>query len=414
MDLILYLAIQHSETVASRKRYIIPTHFPRVIEYTIPIEIQGVILSDITDAVGNGRLSNYLLTGTTNNVPIRINEQPCITLQARRYFMIQETHSSVGVWKLTFGPDRIITSCTKVVGEKEWTTKFGGYYPEHTLTNVFLLNSIANVVKNNGDDFKRVEVGIIGCESPLEHDEIPIEHEPLPQLRPNKTLFIKDKKELNSSFIPVYLPLNPSVFDGTPIRPLAGQYRLGCGLNILSLYGIINKKDAEGRICTTSMMGTSIFSMFSLISEFLPPTVFLIIRFSLDNAIRFMLDHILQPMPNDYGIIVKLYSMDKISTPTHHGHSISISRHDGEIYKIDPHVSPDPIKIDPLSLETLSTAMTYPTRQFVDVVFKTEPGGIPSTDLKDIIAFYSGTYIFNVDINHGGTRKRKRKTKRVI
>jgi hypothetical protein len=124
----------------------------------------------------------------------------------------------------------------------------------------------------------------------------------------------------------------------------------GCGLNVLSYYGIISTTSArEETVCLTSK-GTSIFRIMDYINQYyfikkynVNNMEYLILRLEINNGLTILIDFMKKyKTHNKYAIIFKVYRVNifldkkRGNIYSEVGHIVSIACYNGEIMYIDP------------------------------------------------------------------------------
>ena len=144
-------------------------------------------------------------------------------------------------------------------------------------------------------------------------------------------------------FIIDYKPLP----DWSPLGNIKTQ---GCGLNLLSYYGLIPQASTREEISCLSMKGTSIFRILDYINKYyfiqkhnLTNMEFFILRSDIKFGLTIIIDFMRAFKTNyRYAILFRVYSSDKYPDPkkgeitSDIGHSSSISCYNDEIRYIDP------------------------------------------------------------------------------
>jgi hypothetical protein len=123
---------------------------------------------------------------------------------------------------------------------------------------------------------------------------------------------------------------------------LANISHQGCGLNILSYYGIIPQNKARERTSCLNIQGMSIFQMVDFYSKYLKEkyninSKFKIIRCGIEKAQEIIYSSIAKIRTNNICIILKLYRENMHgSSYSDKGHFVSFYVYGGIIYYIDP------------------------------------------------------------------------------
>ena len=140
-------------------------------------------------------------------------------------------------------------------------------------------------------------------------------------------------------------------------QPLVDVITIGCGLNILSFYDIIDKEYAESQLTCLPGQGTSIFKIIDyinssskliLLSSQSIQNGYLIIRKRLEEGIEIILNYINDLILNkyidfDFCVVFKMYENEKIQgleRDSHKGHTVSIAKvENGPFLFIDPQIN---------------------------------------------------------------------------
>jgi len=127
---------------------------------------------------------------------------------------------------------------------------------------------------------------------------------------------------------------------------LAKQKSKGCGLNVLSYYGVIDQQEARNQTVCLSSKGTSIFKIVDIYDATRSNKAkYTIIRTTLSRGIGEIFKFIGEferttPTQYNYGILFKMYeglTHPKTHEDTHVGHTISIGvENTGNIFVFDP------------------------------------------------------------------------------
>lgn len=249
---------------------------------------------------------------------------------------------------------------------------------------------------------------------------------------------INDYSENVSSF-PCFIIDNNVSSNWTPLGNIKTQ---GCGLNILSYYGIIPPASTREEISCLSMKGTSIFRILDYINKYyfiqkynLTNMEFFILRaelkFGLTIIINFMKGF---KTNNKYAILFRLYSRDKYPDPkkgeitSDIGHSSSIACYNDEIRYIDPIYEINTL-LQGTKEEQVNQAYHFASQgssfKIIDIIFiynnnkKIDNSTLPTTNKSELEQEinYGNCFIRArpVDLFYGGkNKKKKNKTRQEI
>jgi len=390
---IMYLTCQHAINIANtHSLYPIRSPFQSAVYYSpaayqvLPEETARRLIQDCRgNPVNSTELQNGTFkafsrqteTGRYLNVPpmlIKIEESDL----HKPLFIALE-----GVWKVVF-TNNIVTSITRILNQRQWLKTAFDDNTDTFRTQSYILHTLEKIVRKQKDDPANVSVGMLVC-----HDQTAYRHrvadlsgnrsysnaaeEQL--LLPNENLFLSSEQigpthqlSLACWSVPDFNPSTTSAWS-----TLARQRIVGCGMNVLAYYGIIEESDARCRVSALPVQGQSIFSVYTMFhdAEIREPTKFVVVRVPLENSD--VLFQELQQIPEDVVTFVKLYA-DTIHTgaDSHVGHTISFIKHSGVLYLVDPQAGGN-VKIHSGAELRHHTSTLYHDKNFIDMVFIERP-----------------------------------------
>lgn len=126
---------------------------------------------------------------------------------------------------------------------------------------------------------------------------------------------------------------------------LAKQKSKGCGLNVLSYFGVIEQTEARNQTVCLSSKGTSIFKIVDIYDDTrVNKSTYVVVRTTLSRGIqeifRFLYEFEKRKVDYNYGIVFKMYQgllQANTNKDNHIGHTISIGiENTGNIFLFDP------------------------------------------------------------------------------
>ena len=202
----------------------------------------------------------------------------------------------------------------------------------------------------------------------------------------------------------------------------------GCGLNVLSFFGIIEENEAREKVVCLSLKGTSIFKIVDYINAHslkkgITRNGFVIIRRRFDVALNSLFFQFFNDYKyTNYAIIFKMYTeRDYNGKPSHSGHTVAIMKKDNELYLVDPQVGLL-IKLDVTKIFSQQIKDAYQSNgiktdwQYIDIIFTVDSienfVNRPVAEFNTFMEHEKGNIIARTsDIIYGGLKKIKhRKT----
>ena len=437
---IMYLICQHGiNTANTHSLYPIRSPFPSVVYYSpgayqiLPEDTARRLIQECEgDLVTSTELQNGTFKAFSDHhylhLPPLLNKIEEADLHKPLFTALE------GVWRVVF-TNNIVKSKTRLLDQRQWLAKAFNNRTETTRTQSFILHTLEKIVREQRDDPTTVSVGMLVC-----HDQTAYRHliadmsgnpsyanaAEEPVLLPKKELFssseeIRPRHELSLALwgVPGFNPLSTSAWTA-----LARQRIVGCGMNVLAYYGIIQESEARCRVSALPVQGQSIFSVYTMFhdAKIIEPTKFVVVRVSLENSD--VLFQELQKIPEHAVTFVKLYAADAIRKgaaveDSHVGHTISFIKHQGVLYLVDPQAGGNVAIHNGTELRQY-TRYLYHDKNFIDMVFIERPTivgdrTIYSVDeFRYIVRTLGGRIISMNGIHWGGkhTRRiRKKKTR---
>lgn len=159
---------------------------------------------------------------------------------------------------------------------------------------------------------------------------------------------------------------------------LAGLMNQGCGLNVLSFYGVISEPRARERAVCLTLKGTSIFSIVNYIDHFNQrASNYAVVRLDLLSGVNTIYTFITQyTSPQSYAIVFKIYDDNFIKNTTKYsefGHTISVCFifNTNAFWFSDPqaNIYTELNLQDPTQLHNIITT-NYPGKKFIDLIME--------------------------------------------
>ena len=434
-DNIIYLAVQHGMNLADKHAVYseIDCRFKNIIRYAKPYELlqSEPFLPLAFNPVDNSTstFQKMIIDGKfkTSCVNRKITLPPLTFTIQPADFDIDTFRILMGVWKITTKHNKF-TNCEQILNMTDWYQRL--FHTNEFVTLPFLLKGIYKIIEENNDIPSNVDVGIVSCNDQLAYkaklgtrlrDENHASYADavvLGPLIPEQSLFLNNfytKYQFALSILTV--PPNIDIIDRVSTwSPLANTTSVGCGINILALYGLIDENVGRARVCVLPTKGQSIFSIYTEFSKILTiPTKFIVIRFDVDNAVK-VLHAIIPGLLNNTATIIKMYK-DKMhgEKNSHVGHTISIFKLNDKYYIVDPQQ-----RIN-YEIKELTKVFNFYNTNFVDIVFTARESIDTASGLRPVftadamiasIATYNGQIIVcDPQIDFGGKTMRKKTTR---
>ena len=363
------------------------------------------------------------------------------TYQNKRYatippllFIIQKSdltgdkhfNVTMGVWRVVIRGNQI-TEVRNIVDAQTWAQTLGF---DQLVTASTLFRHLNAVVLANGDRPDAVEVGLASCHDQAYYESVlktPMlqgtgitSYDNATVVSPSaifdRTIFLSHRPDApinGGSNIWLVLVTSTAPLH-TNWEPLAKQTVVGCGMNTLAYYGIINQAMARTRVCALPVKGQSIFSVYSLIRLHYPQdNKFIVTRFPIQHGVGVIMHLMTEPIAVGSAIIIKIYDVHDNPSGgfSHLGHTISIYNNGTSLMLIDPQAK---IFVHFTTAQELYGLLShyYPTKKFMDIVFGVGNQNNPARSYLtyDQYNALGGTVVPLVEsIDFGGSRKRKRK-----
>jgi hypothetical protein len=355
-----FLWISHGDNISSESNfYPIETKFQSIILYSKPF--QAITSSELKDLLEE---PCKLLVGSCPRIPIENEQGRHVFLPPLVFRVSPDIQNSIGLYYITFNKyDNVI--------EGEGIKYFSGIKCKSEIETLYNQENLVN--KYGGDNFitysqifklvkdecskknlnpKDVLLGIFSCQTNIEEyskkyakkitDLIPRQIDtiyPTPA-----TIFTGNQYPANSF---VSLTIIPFIKLPSSWNALAKITHQGCGINILSYFGIIEENYAREIGVCLSIKGTSIFKIVDYINYYLKKIGvnqlgYFVARSLFNEALDVLLNFVLNYKENDkYAIIFKMYNDDILPTgkKSHIGHTVAIFKYGQNIYYTDPQKS---------------------------------------------------------------------------
>lgn len=230
----------------------------------------------------------------------------------------------------------------------------------YTYSEIFKL--VVDICNNNNVDPKNVSLGIFSCQSrdpdyvknyiqDTISNLLPSLYESIPQanilssdnINTDTSVNKMNATEYYASLTMTKLNTNPNV----NWKSLTNIRHQGCGLNVLSFFGILEKNIARESSLCLSLKGTSIFKIVDYIDYYtkkqgIENNGYIIARCDfqtgLINIIELMFNY---STVDKYCIIFKMYDndtyfKDTVIKKSHVGHTVAFYKYDNKYYYVDP------------------------------------------------------------------------------
>jgi hypothetical protein len=338
-------------------------------------------------------------------------------------FFINKTNDTdfikeyTGLYFITVDSTPKIKSIQKLANYYDWCRMIGAdaqfsYATLFKTINTVLIRTVGHLPSN-------VNVGIWSCQTMEWYADKSV----VPTMEKNAIATVAPKiktsakrsdpynEDLRVSILAISIP--PERLANPSWIPLGRQVVQGCGLNVLSYFGIIPEEEARSRVATLCSKGQSIFNICAYLTTYfeergIEDTDMLIIRLDLHNGYRFLHDH---SMPGSV-TFVKMYDhyYHKEDKPSHVGHTVALFKTaQGELQLVDPQAG---IIFRPITVEQL--AQTYRPKQFMDIILvvrKNFPENRWSMNYDEFVRM-THDHIIQIDgsIKYGGKRTIRKRT----
>jgi hypothetical protein len=431
-----FLWISHGNNVSSSSNfYPIETKFESVILYSKPFqEITTTELSEIREEPCK------LLIGSCPRIPIENARGRYVFLPPLVFSLAPNIQNSIGLYYITFNKN-----------DKQDDVKGIKYFAGiQCKSETEILYNYENLVNKYGEDnfitysqiFKLVKdeclkknlepqnvlLGIFSCQTTIEEYSKKYTSK-ITELIPRQieqgyltsaTIFTADQYPANTFVSPTIIHFYKLPPNWNALAKLKHQ---GCGINVLSYFGVIEENYAREITVCLSIKGTSIFKIADYINDYsknkgLNQLGYFIVRYEFNQALAILLQFVNNYKENDnYAIIFKMYNEDILSTgkKSQIGHTVAIFKYGGEIYYTDPQASlvkeigMDFLKDDKeiKSLYGLTNGKYNVNWKYIDIIFTVsqepfKPSRISLPITQFIQQFYNLILVRTPDINYGG------------
>ena len=386
---IMYLICQHGiNTASTHSLYPIRSPFPSVVYYPpaayqiLPEDTARRLIQECEgDLVTSTALQNGTFKALSDDHYLHV---PPLLMKIEEADLHKPLFTALeGVWKVVF-TNNIVTSITRLLNQREWLAIAFDGNTETIRTQSYILHTLEKIVREQRDDPATVSVGMLVCHDQTGYSGRIADLSRNPSytnaakkqvLLPNEKLFLSSKEirpthQLSLALwsVPGFNPSTTSAWTA-----LAKQRIVGCGMNVLAYFGIIEETEARCRVSALPVQGQSIFSVYTMFhdEEITIPTKFVVVRIPLKNSDELFQE--LQKIPEDVVTFVKLYAADTIrkdgaDVDSHVGHTISFIKHLEVLYLVDPQAGGN-VEIRSGAELRQHTHDLYPDKNFIDMVF---------------------------------------------
>ena len=435
---IMYLTCQHGiNTASTHSLYPIRTPFQSAVYYS-PAAYQVLpeepVRQLIQECKGNLVISTALQNGTFKVLSRQMGGRhylhvPPMLIKIEEADLHKPLFTALeGVWRVVF-TNNIVTSITRLLNQREWLATAFDNNTDTVRTQSYILHTLEKIVREQGDDPATVSVGMLVCHdqtaysgriADLSRNRSYANAAEEPVLLPKEALFSSseqiiptDQLSLTLWSVPGFDPSTTSAWTA-----LARQRIVGCGMNVLAYYGIIEESEARCRVSALPIQGQSIFSLYTMFHDIkiTEPTKFVVVRVPLENSDEIF--HELQQIPEDVVTFVKLYA-DTIrkGEDSHVGHTISFIKHKGIVYLVDPQASGN-VPIGSGAALRYYTRDLYLDKNFIDMVFIERPIIVGNRTIYSVDEFrgrvgaLGGRILSMNGLHWGGKRTRRVRRKK--
>jgi hypothetical protein len=449
----MYLWVSHGLNVSTQHNYYpIECKFRYVATYAKPFK---QLSTKTLDQITQQGLACRLLLGSCPHIPIthcssrkkyvylpplifgsRTSDHPDIKGYSGLFYLEIEKTGMSKLLNHGIKMDCIIRNgpTSRLMTHDDIITTFGDNKPI-PYSQIFRL--VYDDCQRNGRDPKNIVMGIYACEelmTSIVQNELSLRIN-----RPTESLVPKYIEPLNiqSKFYTQQelqaIPSNPPTYIYPTTFPLIqlsqwqailGLKTQGCGLNVLSYFGIMDVSEATEKTACLSTKGSSIFSLVEYTNLKQPnPDGYVVVRYSLETGIQIINLFFNQILPSNYGFFVKIYHdlYQRNTSPqtfSQMGHSIAFGRHNNKNYFTDPQNSIF-YEVTALNSNQLFNFISNTYNNYylyMDIVFsvlKTQPTiSTVANFLQVYIQNFKGIIVPKpADINYGGNKQITRKTK---
>ena len=445
-----FLWISHGNNVSSRSNfYPIETKFQSVILYSKPF--QAITASELKDLLEE---PCKLLVGSCPRIPIENEQGRHVFLPPLVFTLTPDIQNSIGLYYVTFNKynkpiegdgieyfyrNECKSEIEILYNHENLVNKYGGDN-FITYSQIFKLVNDECLKKNLKP--RDVLLGIFSCQTNIEEyskkytlkitDLIPRQIDttyPTPA-----TIFTSNQYPANTFVSPTIIHFNELPPSWNALAKLKHQ---GCGINVLSYFGVIEENYARETAVCLSIKGTSIFKIVDYINDYsknkgLNQLGYFIVRYEFNQALAILLQFVNNYKDDNYAVIFKMYDEDILSTgkKSQIGHTVAIFKYRGNIYYTDPQLSlvkeigMDFFKDDTQikSLYGLTNGKYNVNWKYIDIIFtvsqeqfKSDRISLPITQF--IQQFSNLILVRSPDINYGGRnlfRKLKSRKHRLL
>ena len=286
-----------------------------------------------------------------------------------------------------------------------------------TYSQIFQL--VDKTCKERGISPENIIFGIASCQLTAEDYSLEYDITDTRSLIPNivenhlpKTNIVNDITEIEptSKVSPCIIQVEDISISWTALAKITHQ---GCGLNVLSFYGLIETKSAREKAVCLTLNGTSIFKIVDYIDDYIKESGtenlgYTITRTDMQNGIYQILHAIITCLNERNSVIIfkiyeNYYQKNSSLKFNHRGHTISIAKiakYHG-IYLVDPQISYVTLLHD---TETTLTSKTF--EHLVESTTKLIKEKYEGKDTIDVIwtvkkpgdHFQEGRYVSTVEV----------------
>jgi hypothetical protein len=360
-----FLWISHGNNISSSSNfYPVETKFQSVILYSKPF--QEITTSELKELLEE---PCKLLVGSCPRIPIENEQGRHVFLPPLVFTLNPDIQNSIGLYYITFNKyDKPIEGepiegkgikyfsrieCKSEIeilyNHENLVNKYGG---DNFITYSQIFKLIKDECSKKNLNPKDVLLGIFSCQTNIEEyskkytkkitDLIPRQIDTT-YLTP-ATIFTGNQYPANSFVSPTIIPFIELPSNWNALAKIKHQ---GCGINILSYFGIIEENYARETAVCLSIKGTSIFKIVDYINYYLKKIGvnqlgYFVARYSFNETLDILLNFVLNYKENDkYAIIFKMYNDDILPTgkKSHIGHTVAIFKYGQNIYYTDPQTS---------------------------------------------------------------------------
>ena len=416
----LFLYVSHGINISAKNNYYpIETNFNSIVLHSSPL--QPAYPKDFKELIDN---PCKLILGSCPYIPIEDNNSRRVFLPPLIFGNIENDDETIKLYTGLYYFQLVIDSDSKckvkqtlkILNHTELIKEFGHIEEKKYITysQIFkLVTDKVNTFKLKPED---ILLSIFSCQSVDSKYKFTINdlmpkriNEVSPALIFNSKNYPKEKTFVSLTII----GLNQLKQGWNDIK------HQGCGLNVLSYFGIIDEADAIGKIACLSIKGTSIFRIVDYINDYfinkqnIKRRGYLVYRYEFGSALKIIKSFMENTKMDDYAIIFKMYNENEHNGNT--SHTVAIFKQKNKFYYSDPQVGllQEFSISEQLNQNTIKTFYKLPADQkwkfnFIDIIFTVSDTPFKEGRMYDLTENFIKKILERTpDITYGGLKNRK-------